>query len=257
MGLHWHEWGSASGPTLVFLHGFLGDGTDWLPLEKSFRNYRCLAPDLPGHGQSEFSEGLDLAQLTTQLSQEIIAKGVDQPIVIGYSMGGRVALQWVQNDPALIRGIVLESASPGIDSEIERRARHMFDLQVEKRLLEMAPGEFIDWWCGMPMFGNIKAHPDYASLRDKRSRYSSPQVIKVMKALGVITQPSMWPVLERLPVLGYLTGELDTKYRAVADRIQQTYSKIPVVVIGGVAHNCHFEAPDRVGNILLRFISDF
>ena len=254
MGVSWHEWGDLSGDALVFLHGFLGDGSDWAAIAAEFPQYRCLAPNLPGHGQTEIADGLGWSELVIQLSEGLKSKGIHRAIVIGYSLGGRIALHWAQSHPDLIQGIILESASPGIDSDIERRARRVFDLQVEQRLRSMAPPAFIDWWCGLPMFGGIKSHPNYPVLREKRSRYSAEAMIRVLYDFGPATQPSVWPTLGQLPIIGFVTGASDIKYRDVAYRIQAEFPDIPVEILEKVAHNCHFEAPDRFSMIVHQFL---
>lgn len=254
MGVRWQEWGNPTGHALVFLHGFLGDGSDWTPVVSSFLEFRCLSPDLPGHGQTQFSETMSWDQLPVQLTQDLKAKEINHAVVIGYSMGGRIALHWAERNPEFVQGIILESASPGIDTEIERRARRLFDLQVEKRLMTLPQGEFIDWWCELPMFGDIKNHPDYPALRERRSRFSPDDMRRVMGEFGAAARPSVWPVLGQLPIIGYVTGSLDIKYKIVARRIQTEFPNISVEILENAAHNCHFEAPEQFSAIVRQFL---
>ncbi len=254
MGVNWREWGNPNGQPLIFLHGFLGDCTDWEGIAPAFSEYRCVAPDLPGHGETPLSETMGWDQLPIELTRDLNAKGINHAVVIGYSMGGRIALHWAHQDPNFVQGIILESASPGIDTEIERRARHLFDLQVEKQLGTLPPLEFIDWWCELPMFGDIKIHPDYPALREKRSRFLPEDMRRVMRDFGAATRPSVWPVLGQLPIIGFVTGSLDLKYKTVAHRIQTEFPNIPVEILENAAHNCHFEAPDRFSRVVLQFL---
>src|SRR3712207_4582359 len=83
-------------PAILFLHGFMGSGADWAHTISALdeRSY-CVAPDLPGHGSSlgmphpgaYTIEGAAQALLTLLDELEI-----ERPLIVGYSMGGRLAL---------------------------------------------------------------------------------------------------------------------------------------------------------------------
>ena len=79
------------------LHGFTGDGLDFEPLVEARDVATLIAPDLLGHGGSSApEEPLELYSIPEQLKQlEHLLDALDapHPILLGYSMGGRVALQ--------------------------------------------------------------------------------------------------------------------------------------------------------------------
>lgn len=86
---------------LVFLHGFLGTGEDWITIMKTFSgSARCISIDLPGHGKS-IIHGVKSSGEEPWPSLEIIADILHKLIhqvtpvkvtLVGYSMGARIAL---------------------------------------------------------------------------------------------------------------------------------------------------------------------
>src|ERR1043165_5206156 len=117
--------GSSRLPPLIFFHGFLGAKEDWMEMLPFFEErYHCIALDLPGHGETPYCEEM-LATLETTL------KMYRKPILIGYSMGGRLALQLQQYASA----VVALSAHPGLSTQAEREARQKVDEVWSEKLL--------------------------------------------------------------------------------------------------------------------------
>ena len=115
-------------PTVVFLHGFLGAAQDWDPLTAALsRGRRCLALDLPGHGASSVQPAAPDGE-GSALSMEAVAGAVaalleaegagEEPVVlVGYSMGARLALHLAARHPALFSKVAVVSGTPGIAGE--------------------------------------------------------------------------------------------------------------------------------------------
>ena len=119
--------GNSQKPALVFLHGFLGSGKSWLKIAQSFsENYFCILPDLPGHGENtkgDLAYALDFDIVTAWLSDLLDQIPVSKVHLVGYSLGGRVALNFACRHPKQILSLTLESANPGIMDESERARR--------------------------------------------------------------------------------------------------------------------------------------
>jgi 4,5:9,10-diseco-3-hydroxy-5,9,17-trioxoandrosta-1(10),2-diene-4-oate hydrolase len=104
---------AGGGPALVFLHGTGGSGKVWFNQLRRFEpDYRVLAPDLPGYGQTPLPEGIrsidDYPGFILSLLDEA---GLAEAVLIGNSMGGRVALQLALDHPERVSGLVLVNAS--------------------------------------------------------------------------------------------------------------------------------------------------
>ena len=123
------------GVPIVFLHGFLGRSEDWLEVCASLPPCRCIGIDLPGHGDSPFEPDftIDLPQFH----------------LVGYSMGGRIALQKFK-DKALT--LTLLSTHPGLKDAEERDARRESDAVWAKKLLHLPIDEFLKQWYDQPIF---------------------------------------------------------------------------------------------------------
>ena len=96
MRLHVHEWGDADAPALVCLHGVSAHGRRFRRLaeERLSRHFRVLAPDLRGHGRSEWEPPWNIARHLADVLETIDGMGVEQPAAwLGHSFGGRLVLE--------------------------------------------------------------------------------------------------------------------------------------------------------------------
>lgn len=127
--LHYKRTGDPSKPTVIFLHGFMGDRRDWQTTTDAIsEGYDCVAVDLPGHGQS-VGKGYtyDFASAATSIIEIADDVGADSFSLVGYSLGGRLALYFASMYAMRIDTLILESASPGLPTEPERAARRKHD----------------------------------------------------------------------------------------------------------------------------------
>ncbi|HEX2728748.1 MAG TPA: alpha/beta fold hydrolase, partial [Rubrobacteraceae bacterium] len=104
-------------PAVLFLHGFMGSSGDWGGITAVLEErYFCVAVDLPGHGTSV---GLPLESYTFEVAARMVLAvlgelGIERTTLVGYSMGGRLALYTALRIPQRVSRLVLVGASPGI-----------------------------------------------------------------------------------------------------------------------------------------------
>lgn len=101
---------------MLFVHGWLNDSTVWTGVISQLKSdYRCLAIDLRGHGQSEpAGEGnYGRAQVLDDLRKALTDRSLDHAIVVGHSLGGYLALALAIESPELVSGLGLVAAGPG------------------------------------------------------------------------------------------------------------------------------------------------
>jgi 2-succinyl-6-hydroxy-2,4-cyclohexadiene-1-carboxylate synthase len=244
---------------LLFLHGFAGSGQDWdFYLRALSENYACEAPDLPGHGNN--SESILSFEHTVQtLKAKICSEAETAWIIIGYSLGGRLALA-LASESELSRQIcalVLISSSPGLKTEAERIPRQAWEKQWAKRFSEELVENTFQAWYAQPLFGQLQDLPIYVELQKRRAKNSGKALAQSMLALGSGAQPLLWSNLPQLhlPCL-CLCGAEDIRYLGLNCEMARLMPQAEVKVLPGVAHALHLESPPNTLAALLPFLEN-
>ncbi|EKD24347.1 MAG: hypothetical protein ACD_81C00042G0002 [uncultured bacterium] len=117
--MYLHESGNKNKPTVVFLHGIGSSGRMWQKHFKVMSNdYYCLAPDLPGHGESSLEKWSTIEQVGAEIAEIIKQHGNGKAHIVGLSLGGIVSLYLLAKFPDLILSAVIDGASatpiPGV-----------------------------------------------------------------------------------------------------------------------------------------------
>lgn len=218
--------------------------------------FYCVAPDLPGHGSSVGlpSEAYTIEGTSRRVLDSLGESGVERPVLVGYSMGGRLALYLALRHPARCAGLFLESASPGLESAEERRSRREADESRAKRLESEDFGRFLEDWYRQPLFASLAR--DEALLRrtiEARRRNDPAELAQSLRGMGTGSQPSLWGELPGLQVSALaVAGELDSKYAEIAHRMAGASPIIDCTIVPGVGHNVHVEVPSAYTSLLLR-----
>jgi esterase len=120
MRFHFTEWGDPDAPPVLLLHGGNQSSHSWdlVSLHLSDR-YHVYALDQRGHGDTEWSRELDYSMeaMAADALAFIADQGLDRPIIFGHSMGGRVTMQAVLQDPAVARALVLVDVGPELSAK--------------------------------------------------------------------------------------------------------------------------------------------
>ncbi|MEP0547703.1 MAG: 2-succinyl-6-hydroxy-2,4-cyclohexadiene-1-carboxylate synthase [Rhodothermales bacterium] len=251
--------GPAEAPAVLLLHGFIGAADDWHAVAADLSDaFRCIAVDLPGHGEAVDlpDEAYTAEGTTATLMATLDALGVERCHVVGYSMGGRLALYLALRHPERCARLVLESASPGLRREAERAERRALDedraVAIERDFLR-----FLDTWYRMPLFASLKDHPDVrAAIIERRRRNRPDEIARSLRGFGTGQQPSLWEDLPRLaiPTLA-VAGSRDRKYADLAFEMAVAGPPVmPLVVRTG--HTVHAEQPALFAALVRDFIRD-
>ena len=143
--------GKRSNAPLVLLHGFTGTHRTWDGLsERLAEEHFLIIPDLPGHGKSGVSksrEGMGV-RATSQAVVELLRTeaGGRKAVLVGYSLGGRVALDLACARQELLSRLVVEGASPGLERSDEREDRRARDDALADEIEARGVGWFVDHW---------------------------------------------------------------------------------------------------------------
>lgn len=114
--LHYVDWGNADKPPLLLIHGGRDHARNWDWVAQDLRrDFHVIAPDLRGHGDSQWAVGGSYAMVdyTLDVDQLLRALGIDQITIIGHSLGGSISLQYTGTYPDKVRKVVaIEGLGP-------------------------------------------------------------------------------------------------------------------------------------------------
>ncbi|HEY8489661.1 MAG TPA: 2-succinyl-6-hydroxy-2,4-cyclohexadiene-1-carboxylate synthase [Dehalococcoidia bacterium] len=251
-----------SGPALLLLHGFTGSAETWRPHRAAWEGFTAVAVDLLGHGRSDCPA--DPARYAVERCVEDLLAVLDRlgfprAAVLGYSMGGRVALRLALRAPERVPALVLESASPGIPDPTERAERARSDDALADGIERDGVEAFVDRWEALPLWASQARLPEEvrARLRAQRLRNSAAGLAGSLRGMGAGREE---PVLDRLgalpmPVL-LLAGELDEKYCRLAREMAGRLPRPQVVTVPEAGHAVHLEQPARFQAAVRAFLLD-
>jgi len=244
--------GDASNPTILFLHGFMGDCFEFkTAIAVLSEQFYCVAIDLQGHGQTEAIDRDNDHDdyYTIQSTANFVIKFLDllrleRCFLVGYSMGGRVALYLALYFPQYFHRVVLESASAGLRSTKERSDRLAKDRQLAAKLETSDFRLFLENWYQQPIFATLRSHPDFPQLLAQRLNNSPAQLAKSLRNLSTGMQPSLWEHLSEneIPLL-LLVGDLDLKFVQINRQMQSLCKYAQLEIMPSCGHNIHFENP--------------
>lgn len=229
--------GAGRGVPLVFVHGFTQTGRSWTPvLDVLTREHECTVVDAPGHGGSPDGRR-DLWQCADD-----ITRAAGPGVLVGYSMGARMALHCVLAHPHRWHGLVLVSGTAGIDDQAERAARREADEALAERIETIGVPAFIDEWLANPLFAGLGRE---AAGRDDRLRNTARGLADSLRFAGTGTQEALWGRLDEIsvPVL-VVTGENDGKFTDLGRRLVRSIDGSLLVVVPGAGHTVHLERTD-------------
>lgn len=246
--MHFETFGS--GPPLLLLHGFTGCVRNWSPLMPDLaKNHTVVAVDLPGHGQTDSPTDLGfyrIGPVAAELVQIMDNLGHDRFNLLGYSMGGRLALYMAARHPEKVDKLILESASPGLKTSDERNARRTSDYALVNRIHQDGIEMFVDFWESISLWESQKqlSADVRQTLRQIRLANNPLGLANSLRGMGTGQQPSLWAGLSQLtmPTL-LITGEHDLKFCAIAADMQSQIPQVTHHTVNHAGHTVHLEQP--------------
>lgn len=249
-------WNKASQQTIVMLHGFTGTAGTWDQVASYLPDICIIAIDLIGHGQTDAPEAVSYYTMQEQiklLEQTFIQLELEQFVLLGYSMGGRVALSYTAAYPKRVGQLILESASPGLKTEEERAARRMADEALANKIEQQGIKAFVDMWENIALFATQKTLPVNIQqvVREERLAQTEIGLANSLRGMGTGAQDELWSQLNSisLPVT-LITGSLDEKFCLIAQKMKEELPNGKHVLVENTGHAIHVENPKQFATIV-------
>lgn len=246
-------------PDVMFLHGLLGQGRNWLGIAKSLQDaVTSLLVDLPDHGRSPWTDSFGYAAMADAIADDISERmgSAASLAVVGHSLGGKVAMQLALRHPHLVRALVVVDIAPDDSSHgygfgrLLRSMRHL-DLatltsrsDADQRLRPAVPDAVVRGF----LLQNLH--------RSGGTFHWQPNLDLLLEALPAI---SGWPATRGIydgPVLQLRGGESEYVRDEHAEPMRALFPRVRLVTVPGAGHWVHSEAPDAVVSELRRFLTD-
>jgi 2-succinyl-6-hydroxy-2,4-cyclohexadiene-1-carboxylate synthase len=243
---------------VLLLHGFMGNSNDFDNVIGDISDRFCfLTLDLPGHGATKVigsEEYYTMPQTALGLVELIQKERIDRCYLIGYSMGGRLALYLTINFPNYFTKVILESTSPGLKNREQCQQRIDRDEELAAELTTKDLAVFLQKWYENPLFDSFREHPGFTKAIKQRLNNNPVELAKSLRNMSLGLQPSLWHKLDhnKIPLL-LLAGELDKKFIAINRKINNLCPHSQLNIIDRAGHNIHFEQPQQYARIIRSF----
>jgi 2-succinyl-6-hydroxy-2,4-cyclohexadiene-1-carboxylate synthase len=256
---------SGSGPGLLLLHGFTGDVSTWDTFvegsDAAFKRFTAIRVDVIGHGGTD--SPVDPERYTMRCAVDDLVAildhlGMAKVALLGYSMGGRLALHLALAAQERFWAFVFESASPGIRNEEERASRRTADDLLADSIGTDGIEAFVDRWQAQALFASQLNLPAELQARQRARRLAQSPVglANSLRGMGAGRQDYLLPRLDELtaPTL-LIAGALDQRYAALTGVMAQEIANSETHIIAGAGHAAHMEQPAEFGDIVTTFLS--
>lgn len=240
---------------VLCLHGFLGASGDWQNLGRALKSpYSVHACALPGHGSPPVADFIDAVRRVQR-----VIRSLSVPLhLIGYSMGGRIALAAALDSSLPLASLTVISGSPGLRSGAERVERLRVDEQRADELERRGLETFVRDWYEQPLFASLKRRP--ALLRDllsRRAAGSAGERAAALRALSVARQPSLWGELPSLKSRAlFIAGDGDAKYQEILARAAGLSPRARLLTVPDAGHMPHLERSEFVYAAIREFFEE-
>jgi pimeloyl-ACP methyl ester carboxylesterase len=258
---------AGSGETLLLIHGMAGSSETWRAvIPQLAKKYRVIAPDLLGHGQSDKPRGdYSLGAFAVWLRDLLDELGVTRATIVGQSLGGGVAMQFVYQHPDYCQRLVLIS-SGGLGPDVGWTLRLLSAPGAELILPVIAPkpvlnvGNKLRSWlsaAGIQSPRGAEIWSAYSSLSDSQTRHAFLRTLRSVvdyrgQAVSALNRLHLTSQLPTMAIWGDKDQiiPLDHAYAAQAARPGSRLE-----VLAGVGHFPHVERPTDVVDLIDDFIT--
>jgi len=234
---------------LFCIHGNFQTPSVWKPLRGKLKTRNSNLDVIPVNLENYSSVGFD-CWVEGFCDAVEIQLGQKKSLILGYSLGGRLALHACLSRPDLWRGAIIVGADPGLESEEEKKLQLDIDLKWAERLKREPLEKLAEEWDAQPVFcGFENAAPrnfdelDAAKLGKKFEVFSKGLQENLAPKLAELQKP---------PIL-FLSGEMDQKYQGIGEKLSKSTSVVKAQIVADAGHRVPWENPESFSQALIDF----
>jgi 2-succinyl-6-hydroxy-2,4-cyclohexadiene-1-carboxylate synthase len=229
---------------VALVHGFLGSPADWADV---------LARLSPGIA-CDCVPLVELGCASVDGAARALASRLERSpcdLIVGYSMGGRIALELAATRPELAPRLVLLAASLGLDDEAERARRAAEDDARAEEILRDGLDAFVERWYRLPIFAPFARHASFSATRLRRAHGDAAFWARCVAACSPGRGTPRWSAISALaPRTTLVAGALDERYAACAARAKALAPLLRTELVAGAGHVLPLEAPEACARII-------
>jgi 2-succinyl-6-hydroxy-2,4-cyclohexadiene-1-carboxylate synthase len=243
------------GPAVTLMHGFTQSGRSWREVIATMpAGWRWIVPDLRGHGETRIQPGAPCTMDACTADLEMLWDhlGIDRTHLVGYSMGGRLALNVAARRPERLISLLTVGAHAGLEGEA-RESRRQGDEALAQRIEKDGLEAFINYWTALPLFAGLERRgPSFvAQVHAERMRNTTAGLAASLRGMGAGEMEPLWDQLGRVMLPStFVAGQLDHGYVASARRLASIVPNSRVEIVLRAGHAVHQERPEAFARVL-------
>jgi len=258
MKLFYRRYGEELNPPIIILHGLFGVSDNWVTFARrlAMEGFEVWVPDQRNHGQSPHSPNFNYLALADDLFDFIDEHGIVNPIIIGHSMGGKVAMRFALENPHLVKkllivDITLKSYGPRDNHKSILKAMKEVNLnlvenrqEVEDQIRAYIPETRIRQFVMKNLHRSEGNHFDWQIYIEG----IEPNLDQMFDGIDTINK------FEK-PTLFIRGGASDYILTEDYDQIRYNFPHAEIVTIEGASHWVHVEAAEKFYTLSFGFVS--
>lgn len=238
---------------LNFIHGFLGHPSDWEKIRIYFKDFINEFHNISDYIlDKNTNQDNDFINWSKNFNSYcLLNKSINKNIVIGYSLGGRLALHSLLSKKSHWDAAIIISANPGLSDENEKKLRIEKDLHWSYRFLNENWEEVLKDWDAQPTFAGIQN-----TLIRNANDINKNEIFDILNRFSLGKQEDLKESIANLkiPIL-WVSGEKDTKFSNITNKIQTLNSFIETAIIPHAGHRVPWENPKEFSKFCISFLS--